>query len=420
MQRDTKEQPSWMKFILHIHPPKLAKKSMAINRTYGLGGIAALLFVVLAVTGVFLRFKYMPTVDEAYYSIVRLQDYFVFGRLLRNMHYWAANFMILVVVLHLLRVLFSNAIYYERAGNWRYGIVMLVFTFLFAFTGYLLTWDQLSYWAVTIMLSLVEYIPVVGATLAEWIKGGEHIGQQTLLTFYSLHTGVLPFLMLCLMMVHFYLVRKAKGVAYTLAEDEPDEKVRAYPDLVRVEALAALGVFVVLLVLSLFFNAPLKDMANPDITPNPSKAPWYFIGLQEMLLHFHPLIVLSIPILTLYALFRMPVWRCAKDKVGLWFNGDENKTAVFRYIGIAVIWTAFIALGDDVLRSRAHLDTSGWYGVLLFFVYLLPLAFVFWKRRNGEKASLVLIFFTFISVSYIVLSIIAFFLRGEGMTLFFL
>ncbi len=393
---------------------------MAVNRTYGLGGISALLFIVLAVTGVFLRFKYVPTVEGAYNSVVQLQDYYIFGRMLRNMHYWASNLMILVVVLHLIRVVFSNAIYYERAKNWRYGLLMLVFVLLFAFTGYLLTWDQLSYWAVTIMLSLVEYIPLVGSALADWIKGGEHIGQQTLLTFYALHTGLLLVFMIALMMVHFYLVRKAKGVAYTLDEGEKEERVRSYPNLVRVEAMAALVVFVLLLLLSICFNAPLKEMANPEITPNPSKAPWYFIGLQEMLLHFNPLIVLCVPIATLLALFRMPVWACAKEKVGLWFNGAENKPKVWRYLLLSATWTTVIVFADDILRAQWHLDTSGWYGVLLFLIYLIPIAFILWKKQKEEKALLGLIFFTFISMSYVVLSFIAFFLRGEGMTLFFL
>ncbi|MFV0365048.1 MAG: cytochrome b N-terminal domain-containing protein [Mangrovibacterium sp.] len=418
MPADKKEHSSLMKFILHIHPPKLSKKSMAVNRTYGLGGISALLFIVLAVTGVFLRFKYVPTIDDAYYSIVRMQETEVFGRLLRNLHYWSSNLMILVVVLHLVRVVFSNALYYERAKNWRYGIIMLLFTFIFAFTGYLLTWDQLSYWAVTIMLSLVEYIPQIGVPLSQWIKGGEHIGQQTLITFYSLHTGLLPFLMICLMMVHFYLVRKAKGVAYTLDEGETDERVQAYPDLVRVEALAALIIFVVLMVLSICFNAPLKEMANPEITPNPSKAPWYFIGLQEMLLHFHPLLVLCTPIVVLWGMFKMPVWKCAKEKVGLWFNGKENKSSIYYYMIASVVWTLVLAVGDDILRAQAHLDTSSWYGVLLFIVYLLPLVGIFWKRRKEEKALLVLIGFSFLSMSYVVFSTIAFFFRGEGMALF--
>lgn len=393
---------------------------MAFNRTFGLGGISALLFVVLAVTGVLLRFKYLPTVSSAYHSIVNLQDYFVFGRLLRNMHYWAANLMILVVVAHLVRVVFSNALYYERAKNWRYGIVMLLLTFVFAFTGYLLTWDQLSYWAVTIMLSLLEYIPFVGSSLAEWVKGGEHIGQQTLLTFYSLHTGILPLLLICLMMVHFYLVRKAKGVAYTLHEGEVDEQVPAYPDLVRVEALAALIVLVLLILLSICFNAPLKEMANPEITPNPSKAPWYFIGLQEMLLHFHPLIVLCIPIVTLWALFKMPVLKCAKEKVGQWFSGEENKPILRTQAVLAAAWTFGVAIVDDLLRALMHWETSSWYGVLIFIVYLIPLL-VIWRKYQGEdKNKCLLMVFTFISVSYVAFSVLAFFFRAEGMTLIFL
>ncbi len=409
-----------MKFILHIHPPRLSKNSIKPTHTFGLGGITALLFIILLVTGIMLRFKYVPSIEEAYNSILDIENTFVFGRLLRNLHYWSANLMILVCFLHLVRVLFSNSIYYNRASNWRYGIVLMLFILVFAFTGYLLSWDQLSYWAVTIMLSLVEYIPFVGGSIATWIKGGTEIGQQTLLTFYTLHTGLLPMLFAVLMMVHFYLVRKSGGVTYSLSENEVDEKVSSYPNLVRIEAVAALATFVVLLLLSIFFNAPLKDMANPEITPNPSKAPWYFIGLQEMLLHFHPLIVIVAPILVIWFLLKMPDYNCSEKKVGMWFNGSENIHAIIVVAILSLVWTVIIAFGDDILRASTQLNTQGIYGIILFVIYLIPIIYVLIKHKRKERASLSLIVFTFVAISYITLSLVAYFLRGEGMTLIFM
>lgn len=422
MLKEDAKSSAWKQFLLHIHPPKLPKNSMKLTRTYGLGGISALLFVVLALTGLLLRFKYMPTIEQAYYSIVQLQDFELFGRLLRNVHYWAANLLIITAVLHLMRVLLTNSIYYERAKNWRYGLVLLLLLLLFSFTGYLLTWDQLSYWAVTIMLSLVEYIPWLGEHLAQWIKGGEHIGQQTLLSFYSLHTGALPSLFVCLMMIHFYLVRKAKGVSYTLAEGEQPSYVKSYPDLVRIELLAALGTLALLLLLSILFDAPLRDMANPEITPNPSKAPWYFIGLQELLLHFHPLLVLCLPLVALFLLFQLPRWACPEDRVGLWFDGKENQTTWLRCSLLAALWTCLLVFADELIRRSAQLDTAGWYGVLLFAVYLLPLLFLWLRKQKKQSANtpFLLMNFCFIMTSYCTFSLIAYFLRGEGMKLFFM
>ncbi len=420
MPKKTNEQSAWMKFVLHIHPPKLAKQSLNFTRTFGLGGISALLFVVLGLTGALLRFKYVPSIDGAYHSIIAIENSFVFGRLLRNLHYWSANLMILVVVLHLLRVFFSNSIFYERAKNWQYGILMLILTLAFAFTGYLLTWDQLSYWAVTIMFSLIEYIPWVGKDLSIWIMGGEEIGQQALLSFYTLHTGVLPLFFIILMMIHFYLVRAAKGITYTLKPKEEKELVPSTPNLIRIEATAALFVFVLLLVLSTLFDAPLKEMANPELTPNPSKAPWYFIGLQEALLHFHPLIVILIPIIALFGLIRMPKIACSKDKVGIWFGGEENKKDLLIWSVFGLVWSFLIAIVDDVLRITAQLNTESWYGVLIFVIYLSPLVLIYLKSRKKNISLFIMSMFCFLSTGYIAFSIIAYALRGEGMKLIFL
>lgn len=422
MNKEKKEQSSWKKFLLHIHPPKVPQKALAFDRTFGLGGIAALLFIILAVTGMFLRFKYMPTVEGAYQSIRTLESSYIFGQLLRNIHYWSANLMILVVVLHLVRVVLSQSIYYERAKNWRYGVILLFFTLAFSFTGYLLPWDQLSYWAVTIMVNIFEYVPFVGKDIALWMKGGEDVGQQTLLTFYTLHTGILPLVFLFLMMVHFYLVRKAKGVTYVLQEGEEDKKVDTYPHLVRLEIITALATLVILLLLSTLFNAPLKDMANPEITPNPSKAPWYFIGLQEMLLHFHPFLVLLTPIALAVVLFIMPKWVCIKEKVGHWFGGRENKKRIINTAWQSAVWTLFICIGDDILRtvSGANIDTGGVYGIILYIVFLLPLALIYMKNKGTDLSLLSILIFTSATSSYIAMGIIAHFLRGEGMTLIFL
>ncbi|MFV0505662.1 MAG: cytochrome b N-terminal domain-containing protein [Bacteroidales bacterium] len=422
MSKEKTEYSAWKKFLLHIHPPKISQKALALDRTFGLGGISTLLFIILAFTGVMLRFKYMPTVDGAYQSIRQLENNYFLGQLLRNIHYWSANLMIMVVILHVIRVVLSQSIYYERAKNWKYGVILLFFTLAFSFTGYLLPWDQLSYWAVSIMVNIFKYIPIVGTDISIWIKGGEDVGQQTLLTFYTLHTGILPLAFLFLMMIHFYLVRKAKGVTYVLKDGEDDKKVDTYPHLVRLEIIAALAVIATLLLLSILFNAPLKDMANPDITPNPSKAPWYFIGLQEMLLHFHPILVLFTPIVTAFIMLRMPRWRCQKEKIGHWFGGKENKKTIISTAWQSVLWATLICLADDILRSSSslNLETGGIYGIIIFIFFLIPIFLIYRKYRNTTPSLRSILMFTFISSSYITMGAIAYFLRAEGMTLIFL
>ena len=269
------------KFLLHLHPRKIEPKAIVFTRTFGLGGIAALLFVILFVTGMMLRFAYVPSGAGAYDSIVRLQDEVIFGNLLRNFHYWSAMLLVVVSFLHLVRVFYSQAIYFERRKNWLYGLLLMFFVVSSNFTGYLLPWDQLSFWAVTIMTNMLSYIPLVGNSLAGMIRGGDAVTEETLLRFYNFHTGLLPLLMVFFMAIHFWLVRKAKGVA--IPSSEKAEKVDTSPNLVYKEVLTALIVVFVLLLFSFFVDAPLLDKAKPLVSPNPSKAPWYFMGFQELL-----------------------------------------------------------------------------------------------------------------------------------------
>ncbi|MCK4289047.1 MAG: cytochrome b N-terminal domain-containing protein, partial [Bacteroidales bacterium] len=199
-------------FLLHLHPKTVNEQALKYTRTFGLGGINALLFIILAFTGLLLRFSYVPIPENAYDSITSLQNNTLFGSLLRNIHHWSAMLMVITAFLHLLRVFYSQSIFYERKKNWHYGLILFVLVLFFNFTGYLLPWDQLSYWAVTIMTNIVEYIPLIGSYLANIIRGGKIVNENTLLNFYNFHTALLPILFVFFMVLHFWLVRKAKGV----------------------------------------------------------------------------------------------------------------------------------------------------------------------------------------------------------------
>ena len=131
-------------FLIHLHPKTVNEQALKYTRTFGLGGINAMLFIILALTGLLLRFWYIPTPDHAYDSIVLLQNNSLFGSLLRNIHHWSAMFMVITAFLHLLRVFYSQSIYYERKRNWYYGLILFSIVLAFNFTGYLLPWDQLS------------------------------------------------------------------------------------------------------------------------------------------------------------------------------------------------------------------------------------------------------------------------------------
>ena len=412
-----------VKFLLHLHPLKVDVNAIKYTRTFGLGGIAALLFVMLASTGIMLRFSYVPVIDRAYGSILSLQKYYVFGQLLRNIHYWSANLMVLVVFLHLLRVFYSQSIYFERRKNWLYGLVLFTLVLSFNFTGYLLPWDQLSYWAVTIMTGILGYIPLIGPPLSAVLKGGEQVGQNTLTNFYALHTGLLPLLMIVFIVLHFWLVRKVKGVT---TGKERGEYIEVNPHLVRKEIIAALSVVALVIFLSIFFNAPLKEMANPLVSPNPSKAPWYFMGLQEFLMHIHPAFVaFVIPVPVIWFFIYVSYLKTDDVNVGVWFNSDKGLRLVKQSALFSFLFTVILILATEYV-----LDFREWFsgmpliistGLFPLLLYIIPAGGYLWvlKKKGATRIEMYMVLTTIIIVSYIVMMMTGLWLRGESMKMIF-
>ena len=330
---------SFSNFFLHVYPVKVPARVLRLRYSWRLGFIATVLFGVLVVTGVYLMFFYTPSVASAYGDMQYLRTSVGFGQLIRNVHRWAAHLMVLVVVVHLARVFFAGAYKKPREFNWVLGMTLLVGVLGFSFTGYLLPWDQLSYWAVTVGTNLVNYVPLAGGLLRDLLIGGDQIGQTTLLRFYALHVAVLPVVLVVVLSVHIWRVRKdgfavhrtGAGAFSEQATQEPaevlvlppredggsgalpsgervrllgvvdretvtaeerlvDDTVFAWPHLLARHVVVALGTFGVVLALGVIFEAPLRELANPNLTPEPAKAPWYFVGLQELLSHLDPLV----------------------------------------------------------------------------------------------------------------------------------
>src|SRR5665811_48512 len=167
---------SFSNVFLHLYPVKIPKRVLRMRYSFRLGYIAAVLFGILTVTGVYLMFVYTPSVGSAYGDMQHLKTGVGFGQLIRNIHRWSAHLMVLVVGLHLVRVFYAGAYKKPREFNWGIGVMLLLLTLLFSFTGYLLPWDQLSYWAVTVGTNLVHYVPVLGKVLQDLLIGGEQVG----------------------------------------------------------------------------------------------------------------------------------------------------------------------------------------------------------------------------------------------------
>jgi len=199
--------------FFHLHPVKVNRKSLRWNYSFGLGIIASILYGVLIFTGVLLMFYYVPSIERAYPTMKEIQLSIPLGQFTRNMHRWAAHGMVLIVVLHMVRVFYTGAYKPPREFNWVVGVILLLLTLGASFTGYLLPWDQLSYWAITVGTNIAGYAPVVGAATREILLGGTEVGQNTLIRFYTLHIALLPLSLALLISVHIWRVRKDGGLA---------------------------------------------------------------------------------------------------------------------------------------------------------------------------------------------------------------
>ena len=204
--------------FLHIHPVKVSRRSLRWSYTFGLGVTSVLLFGVLVFTGVLLMFYYVPSVERAYWSMKDIQFAVPLGQFTRNMHRWSAHAMVLVVALHMVRVFYTGAYKPPREFNWVIGVILLLLTLGEGFTGYLLPWDQLAYWAITVGTNIAGYAPLVGSTARSMLLGGGTVGQSALIRFYALHVALLPTALTLLISVHLWRVRKDGG----LAASDPD------------------------------------------------------------------------------------------------------------------------------------------------------------------------------------------------------
>ena len=309
--------------LLHWFPAKVNIRSLSWGYSFWLGTISAVLFAILTITGGVLMFLYVPSVERAYLSVKDLEYSISFGWFLRGLHRISAHLMVAVVFLHMIRVFLTGAfkngatVNQNRPLNWIIGIALLLITLLLSFTGYLLPWDQLAYWAITVGTNIASSAPVAGEWTRFVLLGGTTIEQGTLIRFYVLHCFLLPLLMLFLIAYHVWRIRKDGGLAcvdhefqsvqaqerpvvtsktYSLlgitggtgveiqnSMVEDDERtVNSSPHITIRLAVVTFATLIVSILLTLIVQAPLEEAANPSVTPNPAKAPWYFLWLQEL------------------------------------------------------------------------------------------------------------------------------------------
>jgi quinol-cytochrome oxidoreductase complex cytochrome b subunit len=203
--------------LYHLHPVKVKRHGLKLTYTFCLGGLSFFLFILLTVTGIFLMFFYRPSAElssaPAYTDIENLRNGIVFGDLVRNIHRWGAHLMVITVFLHMARVFYTGAYKPPREFNWVVGVILLLITLLLAFSGYLLPWDQLSFWAFTVGTSFGRYSPLVPDEVTFILLGGIEVSGETLLRWYVLHVLALPFVITIFLAVHFWRIRKDGGIS---------------------------------------------------------------------------------------------------------------------------------------------------------------------------------------------------------------
>jgi quinol-cytochrome oxidoreductase complex cytochrome b subunit len=423
------KQALFNNLILHLHPPKVHERTLELAHTWGLGGMPLVLVMLLTLTGILLMFVYEPSPKLAYDSIITLQEEIWFGQLIRNIHHWSGNILVIVSFLHLLRVFFTGAFQGARSFNWVIGLCLFFLILISNFTGYLLPWDQLAFWAITICTGMLEYLPGLGLWLQNMIRGGEDVGQATLSIFFTIHVVIVPLCLFLLMPFHFWRVRKVGGVVVPRSSVNDSEEKNIYvstvPNLVIRELVVGLVLIAFVMVFSLIFDAPLEAKANPGLSPNPTKAPWYFIGLQELFLHFHPLFaVWIIPILVVCSLIILPYLKFDSDMAGYWFHSPKG-----RQMGVFAVVTALVVTPLIVFISDFFVDFIAWLPRIPGFVTggLLPLTLVLvsiiafyiavkkaYSASNNEAIQSV---FILLLSSFVILAIIGYWFRGPGMAL---
>jgi ubiquinol-cytochrome c reductase cytochrome b subunit len=282
-------------FIAHLRPRYYPQAATWFRHTLRLGWFTTFFFVVEVITGLILMIYYVPFPSNAYESILEIESNVFLGEFFRDMHRLGAEAMVIFTWLHMFRTYFTGSYKGQRTFTWLTGVILLMMTAWLSFSGYLLTWDQLGYWAITVGTSMSESGPIVGPAINILLRGAPDIGAGGLLRFYLNHVVLFPLLAILVISIHYYKVSREHGISLpavveegNLSKDERKEVTRRIdliPDLLSHELfLTAVGLLGLVLILYFgWFNSPLEGHANPQQTPLDTKAPWYFWWLQGLL-----------------------------------------------------------------------------------------------------------------------------------------
>ncbi|MDO9065719.1 MAG: cytochrome b N-terminal domain-containing protein [Chloroflexota bacterium] len=337
-------------FLYHIHPARLPASAVRFAYTLGLGGIAFWLFLILAVTGALELFYYIPTAAEANDSVKTIAYLANYGWLVRNMHYWAAQGMVVAAFLHLCRVFFTGAAKGPRRFNWLLGVVLFLLTLFMDFSGYVLRWDQATQWALLVGTNLVKEIPLAGGSFYSLLVGGRELSGATLLRFYGWHIVALPLLAFAIMVWHFWRIRRDGGISHPAPAAGQTSLLASRDDLLFRELVAAVVVTCLLVLLAAVATVPIGPAADlTAISPVEVRAPWIFVGVQ-VLLRYAPPVVAGIIAPALFVLFlaALPFVERGAEGTGVWFAPQRRgwllAFGLVVAVGVALVVWGFVFL----------------------------------------------------------------------------
>ncbi|MBF0606216.1 MAG: cytochrome b N-terminal domain-containing protein [Candidatus Magnetobacterium sp. LHC-1] len=459
-------------FFMHIQGVKTHINTLRPSYTLGLGLMAFFLFVIVIGTGIFLMTYYNPSIENAFKSVKNINFVVFGGKVMRNLHKWAGEGMIIFVLLHMARVFFTGSYKSGRQFNWVIGIVLLILTYVINLTGYLLPWDQLSYWAMVIVANIMqspkELTDSLGitrffdvATLStEFFLAGLLPGKEALNRVYLFHVMILPMAMYVFVGIHFWRIRKDGGMtkpdAFSITDNDasyvlPPQKtggiftthktyglmeladgktpavdrdventVMSWPNLLIAELAVFMFTLAIALVYSYYIDAPLKEFANPLIPENPAKAPWYFLGLQELLSYSAFMGGVGLPGLALFGLILIPYLDREQYNVGIWFTDKKGRAVALEAFIISVV----VVIGMLVFAVKFGW-LRNWFPDIpqIIITFINPgslwVAFMMaWSlhviKRTGSTRMGAMALFVMFLVSYVILTYFATELRGPN------
>lgn len=309
-------------FFHHLHPVLIPEAQARFRYTLGAGGLAIFLSLVLLLTGLLETYYYIPTPEHAAISIETITTLVPYGNLTRNLHYWAAQFLVIITTIHLLRVILTGAYAPPRRFNYLLGLGLLVLILLLNFTGYVLRWDEGIHWALVVGTNLLKTIPWVGPRIYQFVIGGETPGSATLIRFYAWHIFGLALVTAFLIGWHAFRVRRDGGIARPSMPAQDGKRITRF-ELVRREVLGMIIVGIVLLLFSLVIPAPIeRPILETSTLLGDSQAPWFFLWVQQLLKWGDPFLLgVLLPVLVVVILGLLPYTlpNAGQKELGRWF-----------------------------------------------------------------------------------------------------